>query len=138
MDGWVSLEVSPLLAYDTARTVGAAKSLHAQADRPNLFIKIPGTTEGLAAIDRGDRRGDPGERHPAVLGRPLPWPRPRPNAQGWSAGSPTGLDPAVGSVASVFMSRWDVAVANEVPADLEDKLGLAVGPRRLPGLPRSS
>jgi transaldolase len=126
IDGWVSLEVSPLLAYDTAQTVEAAKSLHARADRPNLFIKIPGTQEGLPAITEVIAAGVPvnvtllfsADHYRAAAEAYL---------QGIDRRIADGLDPAVGSVASVFMSRWDVAVAKQVPGELVDKLGLAVG-----------
>ena len=126
VDGWVSLEVSPLLAYDTARTVEAAKTLHARAGRPNLFIKIPGTPEGLPAITEAIAAGVPvnvtllfsADHYLAAADAYL---------RGVEQRIATGLDPAVGSVASVFMSRWDTAVAKEVPAELMDKLGLAVG-----------
>jgi len=126
VDGWVSLEVSPLLAYDTARTVEAAKALHARAGRSNLFIKIPGTPEGLPAITQAVAAGVPvnvtllfsADHYLAAADAYL---------QGVERRIADGLDPAVGSVASVFMSRWDVAVAKEVPADLADKLALAVG-----------
>jgi transaldolase len=126
VDGWVSLEVSPLLAYDTARTVEAAKALHAQAGRPNLFIKIPGTPEGLPAITDTVAAGVPvnvtllfsADHYLAAADAYL---------TGVERRIAEGLDPAVGSVASVFMSRWDTAVAKQVPADLADKLGLAVG-----------
>jgi transaldolase len=126
VDGWVSLEVSPLLAYDTAQTVAAAKSLHQSADRPNLFIKIPGTTEGLPAITEAIAAGVPvnvtllfsAEQYRAAADAYL---------QGVERRIDQGLDPAVGSVASVFVSRWDVAVAKEVPAELVDQLGLTIG-----------
>ncbi len=126
VDGWVSLEVSPLLAYDTAQTVAAAKSLHHSADRPNLFIKIPGTTEGLPAITEAIAAGVPvnitllfsAEQYRAAADAYL---------RGVERRIDRGLDPAVGSVASVFVSRWDVAVAKEVPADLVDQLGLTIG-----------
>ena len=126
VDGWVSLEVSPLLAYDSARTVEAAKALHARAGRPNLFIKIPGTPEGLPAITEAIAAGIPvnvtllfsAEHYLAAAEAYL---------QGVERRIAAGVDPAVGSVASVFMSRWDTAVAKQVPADLVDKLGLAVG-----------
>jgi transaldolase len=126
VDGWVSLEVSPLLAYDTAQTVAAATSLHQSADRPNLFIKIPGTTEGLPAITEAIAAGVPvnitllfsAEQYRAAADAYL---------QGVERRIDQGLDPAVGSVASVFMSRWDVAVAKEVPAELVDQLGLTIG-----------
>jgi transaldolase len=126
VDGWVSLEVSPLLAYDTARTVEVAKSLHARAGRRNLFIKIPGTPEGLPAITEAIAGGVPvnvtllfsADQYVAAAEAYL---------KGVERRIADGLDPAVGSVASVFMSRWDVAVAKQVPADLTDKLALAVG-----------
>ncbi len=126
VDGWVSLEVSPLLAYDTARTVEAAKELHARAGRPNLFIKIPGTPQGLPAITEAIAAGVPvnvtllfsAEQYQAAADAYL---------KGVERRVAEGLDPAVDSVASVFMSRWDVAVAKEVPPDLVDHLALAVG-----------
>jgi transaldolase len=126
IDGWVSLEVSPLLAYDTARTVAAAKSLHSRAGRANLFIKIPGTPEGLPAITEAIAAGIPvnvtllfsADHYRAAAEAYL---------TGVERRVADGLDPAVGSVASVFMSRWDTAVAKQVPADLVDQLGLAVG-----------
>jgi transaldolase len=126
VDGWVSLEVSPLLAYDTARTVDAAKTLHARAERPNLFIKIPGTPEGLPAITAAIAAGVPvnvtllfsADHYLATADAYL---------KGIEHRVAAGLDPAVGSVASVFMSRWDAAVAEQVPAGLKDKLALAVG-----------
>jgi transaldolase len=126
VDGWVSLEVSPKLAYDTAKTVEAAKSLHERAARRNLFIKIPGTGAGLPAITQAIAAGVPvnvtllfsADQYVAA-------------AEAYLAGVEqriaAGLDPAVGSVASVFMSRWDAAVAQEVPPDMRDQLALAVG-----------
>jgi transaldolase len=126
VDGWVSLEVSPLLAYDTARTVQAARALHARAGRPNLFIKIPGTPEGLPAVTEAIAAGVPvnvtllfsAGHYLAAADAYL---------KGVERRIADGLEPAIGSVASVFMSRWDTAVAKQLPADLEDKLGLAVG-----------
>jgi transaldolase len=126
VDGWVSLEVSPLLAHDTASTVEAAKALHASAGRPNLFIKIPGTPEGLPAIRECTAAGVPinvtllfsADQYLAAADAYL---------SGAEQRIAAGLDPTVGSVASVFMSRWDVAVAGKVPADLADRLALAVG-----------
>jgi transaldolase len=126
VDGWVSLEVSPLLAYDTAGTVEAARSLHARAERPNLFIKIPGTPEGLPAITEAIAAGVPvnvtllfsADHYRAAADAYL---------DGVERRVEQDLDPAVGSVASVFMSRWDTAVAKQVPAGLADQLGLAVG-----------
>ncbi len=126
IDGWVSLEVSPLLAYDTDRTVAAAKSLHSRAGRINLFIKIPGTPEGLPAITEAIAAGVP--VNVTLLFSADHY---RAAAEAYLAGVERrvadGLDPAVGSVASVFMSRWDTSVAKQVPADLADQLGLAVG-----------
>ncbi|WP_190815923.1 transaldolase [Saccharopolyspora pogona] len=126
VDGWVSLEVSPLLAYDTARTIEAAKALHARAGRSNLFIKIPGTAQGLPAITECIASGVPvnvtllfsADHYRAAADAYL---------TGVERRAELGLDPAVGSVASVFMSRWDAAVSSEVPEDLRDRLGLAVG-----------
>ena len=126
IDGWVSLEVSPLLAYDTARTVAAARSLHRRAGRANLFIKIPGTPEGLPAITEAIAAGLP--VNVTLLFSADHY---RAAAEAYLAGVERrladGLDPAMGSVASVFMSRWDAAVAKQVPANLVDQLGLAVG-----------
>ena len=126
VDGWVSLEVSPELAYDTQATVEAAKSLHARAARSNLFIKIPGTAEGLPAITEAIAAGVPvnvtllfsADHYRAAADAYL---------KGVERRIEQGLDPAVGSVASVFISRWDKAVADRVSDDLKDHLGLAVG-----------
>jgi len=126
VDGWVSLEVSPLLAYDSACTVEAAKGLCARAGRSNLFIKIPGTPEGLPAITEAIAAGVPvnvtllfsADQYRAAADAYL---------KGVERRVADGLNPAVGSVASVFMSRWDTAVAQQVPADLRDQLALAVG-----------
>jgi transaldolase len=125
VDGWVSLEVSPLLAYDTAQTVAAAKSLHQSADRPNLFIKIPGTAEGLPAITEAIAAGVP--VNVTLLFSAEQYRAADAYLQGVERRIDQGLDPAVGSVASVFVSRWDVAVAKEVPAELVDQLGLTIG-----------
>jgi len=126
VDGWVSLEVSPLLAYDTGKTVEAAKSLHDRAGRPNLFIKIPGTPAGLPAITEAIAAGVPvnvtllfsSEQYLAAADAYM---------KGIEQRIEQGLDPGIGSVASVFMSRWDVAVAKSVPKDLVDKLALNIG-----------
>jgi transaldolase len=126
VDGWVSLEVSPQLAYDTKATIDAARDLHARAGRKNLFIKIPGTTEGLPAITASIAAGVPvnvtllfsADHYRAAADAFL---------QGIEQRVDEGLDPDIGSVASVFMSRWDVAVADKVPPELKDRLGLAVG-----------
>lgn len=126
LDGWVSLEVSPLLAYDTAATIEMARRLHDQADRPNLLIKIPGTAEGLPAIEEAIFAGIPvnvtllfsAEQYRAAAEAYL---------RGVERRIDAGLPPIVGSVASVFMSRWDVAVADRVPENLQDRLAIAIG-----------
>jgi len=128
VDGWVSLEVSPKLAYDTARTVAAARELHARAGRPNLFIKIPGTPEGVPAIEEAIFAGVPVnvtllfscEQYVAAAEAYL---------RGIERRLAAGLDPAVASVASLFISRWDAAIAGKVPADLDHRLGIAVARR---------
>ena len=125
-DGFVSLEVSPLLAYDTAGTIEQAKRLHAQAARPNLFIKIPGTSEGLPAISEAIFSGVPiNVTLLFTVGDYLA------AADAYMTGLERrieeGLDVNVASVASLFISRWDVAVADEVPAELRNELGLAIG-----------
>jgi transaldolase len=126
VDGWVSLEVSPLLAYETESTVEAAKSLHEQAARDNLFIKIPGTVEGLPAIEEAIFAGVP--VNVTLLFSPEHY---RAAAEAYMRGVvrrvEAGLNPVVGSVASVFMSRWDAAVLDQVPDDLKDALAFAIG-----------
>jgi transaldolase len=125
VDGWVSLEVSPVLAHDADSTVEAALELHARANRPNLFIKIPGTTEGLAAIEETIYAGVP--VNVTLLFSPEQYIA---AAEAFMRGIvrriDNGLDPHVGSVASVFVSRWDSAVAGKVPAALNNQLGIAV------------
>jgi len=128
VDGWVSLEVSPLLAYDTATTLAAAKELHARAARPNLFIKIPGTKEGLPAIEEAIFAGVPinvtllfSRKHYLAAAEAF--------LRGIERRIAAGLNPQVGSVASVFISRWDSAVAGKVPAGLNNQLGIAVANR---------
>jgi transaldolase len=128
VDGWVSLEVSPLLANDTAGTIKAAADLHRQANRPNLFIKIPGTAEGVAAIEESIFAGVPvnvtllfsaaqylaaGEAYMRGIERRIA----------------AGRDPRIGSVASIFVSRWDVAVKDMVPPALRNRLGIAIAKR---------
>ena len=128
VDGWVSLEVSPLLAHDTASTIAAAKELHARAGRPNLLIKIPGTKEGLSAIEEAVFAGVPvnvtllfsREQYVAAAEAFL---------RGIERRLDAGLNPNVGSVASVFVSRWDVAVAGQVPDSLRNRLGIAISQR---------
>ncbi|MGD0906804.1 MAG: transaldolase [Candidatus Acidiferrales bacterium] len=128
VDGWVSLEVSPLLAYDTASTLAAAKDLHTRAGAPNLFIKIPGTREGLPAIEEAIFAGIPinvtlifsREQYVAAAEAFL---------RGIERRIDAGLNPAVGSVASIFVSRWDAAVTGKVPDALQNKLGIAIAQR---------
>jgi transaldolase len=125
VDGWVSLEVSPLLARNTADTLVAAKALHKRAERPNLFIKIPGTSEGLPAIEEAIFAGVPvnvtllfsGEQYVAAAEAYL---------RGIERRIAAGLNPDVGSVASLFVSRWDVAVADKAPETLRNQLGIAI------------
>lgn len=126
VDGWVSLEVSPLLAYDTDATVKQARALHGKAGQPNLFIKIPGTKEGLPAIEEAIFSGVPVNvtllfsaehyRHAADA-----------YMKGLERRIAAGLSPDIRSVASVFISRWDRAVVGKVPQPLSNKLGIAVG-----------
>jgi transaldolase len=128
VDGWVSLEVSPLLAHNTASTLAAAKTLHARGERPNLLIKIPGTKEGLPAIEEAIFAGVPinvtllfsREQYVAAAEAFL---------RGVERRIDAGLKPDVGSVASVFISRWDAAVAGKVPAVLNNRLGIAIAKR---------
>jgi len=125
VDGWVSLEVSPLLAHDTAATLAAAKDLHARAGRPNLFIKIPGTKEGLPAIEEAIFAGVPvnvtllfsSAQYVATAEAYL---------RGIERRVAAGLNPDIASVASLFVSRWDVAVADTVPSELRNQLGIAI------------
>jgi transaldolase len=124
VDGWVSLEVSPLLAHDTSGTLAAAKALHARAERPNLFIKIPGTKEGLPAIEEAIFAGVPvnvtllfsSAQYVAAAEAYL---------RGIERRITAGLNPDVGSVASLFVSRWDVAIADKVPVEMRNQLGIA-------------
>jgi transaldolase len=128
VDGFVSLEVSPLLADDTQATIEQAANLHRKAERDNLFIKIPGTPAGLGAIEESIFAGIPINvtllfDHKQYLGAAEAYMR------GIERRIDAGLDPDVASVASLFISRWDVAVAEEVPDDLHNRLGIAVGGR---------
>jgi transaldolase len=125
IDGWVSMEVSPLLANDTQGTTAAALRIHKQANRPNLYVKIPGTPAGVAAIEEAIFAGVPinvtllfsREQYLSV-------------AQAYMRAIErriaAGLDPRVSSVASVFVSRWDRAVADKVPPELQNRLGIAI------------
>jgi transaldolase len=128
VDGWVSLEVSPLLARDTARTIAAAKLLSGRARRPNLFIKIPGTPEGLPAIEEAIFAGVP-VNVTLLFSREHYLAAADAYRRGIERRIAAGLDPRVTSVASVFISRWDVAVAGKVPAELNNRLGVAVAGR---------
>src|SRR4029079_9719445 len=128
VDGWVSLEVSPLLAHDASSTLTAAKRLHARARRPNLLIKIPGTKEGLPAIEEAIFAGIP-------INVTLLFSREQYNAaadafvRGIEQRIDAGLKPTIASVASVFVSRWDAAVAGQESAALNNTLGIAVAER---------
>jgi transaldolase len=128
VDGWVSLEVSPFLAYDTASTIAAAKELFARAGRPNLFIKIPGTAQGLAAIEEAIFAGIP-INITLLFSREQYLFAANAYLRGIERRIEAGLNPQVGSVASVFISRWDVAVASRVPEKLRDQLGIAIAER---------
>jgi len=128
VDGWVSLEVSPLLAYDTATTIAAAKTLHARAGRPNLFIKIPGTPEGLPAIEEAIFSGV-SVNVTLLFSREQYLAAAEAYLRGIERRIAAGLPTNVGSVASVFISRWDVAVSKTVPDHLRDKLGIAIAKR---------
>jgi transaldolase len=128
LDGFVSLEVSPKLAYDTDSSLKTAKQLHDQAGLPNLFIKIPGTPQGLPAIEEAIFAGVPinvtllfsAEQYTAAAQAYL---------RGIERRIGAGLNPDVRSVASIFISRWDKATLDKVQADLQDKLGIAVAKR---------
>jgi transaldolase len=128
VDGWVSLEVSPLLAHDTKSTIAVAKDLHAQARRPNVLIKIPGTPEGLPAIEEAIFAGVPtnvtllfsDDQYLAAANAFM---------RGIERRIEAGLNPDVRSVASIFISRWDVAVTGKVPQALNDRLGIAIAKR---------
>jgi transaldolase len=128
VDGWVSLEVSPLLAYDTASTLVAAKDLHARAARPNLFIKIPGTPQGLPAIEEAIFAGV-SVNVTLLFSREHYLAAAEAYLRGIERRIAAGLSTDVGSVASVFISRWDVAVMKKVPDQLRDQLGIAIAQR---------
>ena len=128
VDGWVSLEVSPLLAHDTVRTIAAAKELSGRAGRPNLFIKIPGTKEGAPAIEEAIFAGVP-VNVTLLFSREHYLAAAEAYLCGIERRIAAGLNPQVGSVASVFVSRWDVAVAGKVPSELENRLGIAISGR---------
>jgi transaldolase len=128
VDGWVSLEVSPLLAHDTGKTLAAAIELHAHAARPNLFIKIPGTKEGLPAIEEAIFKGVPinvtllfSREHYLAAAEAF--------LRGIERRVDAGLNPNVDSVASLFISRWDAAITARVPEAMRNKLGIAIAMR---------
>jgi transaldolase len=128
VDGWVSMEVSPLLASDTSGSIEAAERIYRQADRPNLFVKIPGTPEGIPAIEESIFAGVPinvtllfsREQYLAAAEAYL---------RGIERRIAAGLELRVASVASLFVSRWDKAVDGKVPADLRNRLGIAIAAR---------
>ena len=128
LDGWVSMELSPMLARDTAGSIQAASQIHAQAARDNLFVKIPGTPEGLGAIEESIFNGIPinvtllfsSQQYVASADAYM---------RGIERRIEAGRDPVVGSVASLFVSRWDKAIAAKAPAELRNRLGIAIGQR---------
>jgi transaldolase len=128
IDGWVSMEVSPLLANDTKTTIDAALRIHEQANRPNLYIKIPGTPAGVPAIEAAIFAGVPvnvtllfsREHYLSIADAYL---------RGIERRIAAGLDPRVNSVASLFISRWDRAVSDQVPEELRNRLGIAIAAR---------
>ncbi|MFZ1120813.1 MAG: transaldolase [Candidatus Binataceae bacterium] len=128
VDGWVSLEISPKLAYDTAGSIAAAKQLSARGARPNLFMKIPGTREGLPAIEEAIFAGVP-INVTLLFSREQYVAAAEAYVRGLERRVAAGLNPHVGSVASVFVSRWDVAAAKKVPPALHDRLGIAMSKR---------
>jgi transaldolase len=128
VDGWVSLEVSPLLAHDTQRTIAAAHDLSRRSGKSNLFIKIPGTKEGLPAIEAAIFAGIP-VNVTLLFSREQYVAAAKAYLRGVERRIEAGLNPAIASVASLFISRWDVAVAGKVPAELVNRLGIAVAQR---------
>ena len=128
VDGWVSLEVSPLLAYDAVTTLAAAKDLHARAACPNLLIKIPGTKESLPAIEEAIFAGVP-VNVTLLFSRDHYLAAAEAFLRGIERRIASGLNPRVASVASVFISRWDAAIAGHVPSELNNRLGIAMAHR---------
>jgi transaldolase len=128
IDGWVSLEVSPLLVHDTAATIEAAVSLHKRAQRANLFIKIPGTAAGLLAIEETIFAGVP-VNVTLLFSRKQYVAAADAYMRGIERRISAGLDPKIGSVASLFISRWDVAANDMVPEGLRNHLGIAIAQR---------
>jgi transaldolase len=128
IDGWVSLEVSPLLANDTSATIKAAVQLHARAKRPNLFIKIPGTSAGISAIEESIFAGVP-VNVTLLFSREQYVAAAEAYMDGIERRIATGLDPRVASVASIFVSRWDVAVKDKAQGEFANRLGIAIAMR---------
>ena len=128
VDGWVSMEISPLLARDTQASMAAAVRIHRQADRPNLFVKIPGTPEGIPAIEESIFAGVP-VNVTLLFSREQYLAAAQAYQRGIERRVAAGLDPRVGSVASLFVSRWDKAVNDKVPTPLRNRLGIAIGAR---------
>ncbi len=128
VDGWVSLELSPVLANESSASIKRAAELHKKAQRPNLFIKIPGTSEGIIAIEESIFNGVPinvtllfsREQYIAAAGAYM---------RGIERRIAKGLDPKVTSVASLFVSRWDAAIKDKVPAELRNQLGINIAKR---------
>ena len=137
VDGWVSLEVSPLLAHDTAGTLAAAKELHARAGRPNLFIKIPGTKEGNLAIEEAIFAGVP-INVTLLFSRAQYVAAAEAYLRGIERRITAGLNPNVGSVASLFVSRWDVAARVKAPEALRAQLDAAIVHNPFPDRPLAS
>ncbi|HEY1438930.1 MAG TPA: transaldolase [Casimicrobiaceae bacterium] len=128
VDGWVSMEVSPLLANDTAGSIAAAARIHAQAERPNLYVKIPGTPEGGPAIEESIFNGVP-INVTLLFSREQYIVAAEAYLRGIERRIAAGRDPRVASVASLFVSRWDKAVGDKVPPELRNRLGIAIGGR---------
>ena len=128
VDGWVSMEVSPLLASDTSGSIDAAARIHGQAERPNLYVKIPGTPEGVPAIEESIFNGVPinvtllfsREQYVAAAEAYL---------RGIERRITAKRDPRVASVASLFVSRWDKAISDRAPPELRNRLGIAIAGR---------
>jgi len=128
LDGWVSMEVSPLLAQDTEGSIRAAHDIHEKAQRPNLYVKIPGTPEGVPAIEESIYAGVP-INVTLLFSREQYIAAAEAYMRGIERRLQAGLDPRVSSVASLFVSRWDVAVKDKVPEELRNRLGVAIGGR---------
>lgn len=128
VDGWVSMEVSPLLASDTGGSIKAARTIHEHADRANLFVKIPGTPEGLPAIEASIFAGVP-INITLLFSREQYFAAAEAYMRGIERRIAAGFDPQVASVASVFVSRWDTAIKDKVPTELRNRLGIAIGGR---------